>query len=73
MIAVIFSRSLGCPKLIQKLATLPTGKRSPGVELGLLGSSEVTTTLVELLGAIASSQRDPLRKHQQLKEAAAEG
>jgi hypothetical protein len=43
------------------------------VELGLIGSSEVTTTLVELLGAIASSQRDPLRKHQQLKEAAAEG
>jgi len=47
--------------------------RSPGVELGIIGSSEATTTLVELLGAIASSQRDPLRKHQQLKEAAAEG
>jgi hypothetical protein len=47
--------------------------RSPGEELGLVGSSEVTTTLVEVLGAIASSQRDPLRKHQQLKEAAAEG
>ena len=43
------------------------------MELGILGASEVTTTLVEVLGAIASSQRDPLRKHQQLKEAAAEG
>jgi hypothetical protein len=48
-------------------------KRSPGAELGILGASEVTTTLVELLGAIAKSQSDPLRKHQQLKEAAIEG
>jgi hypothetical protein len=47
--------------------------RSPGVELGIIGSSEATTTLVELLGAIASSQRDPLRKHQQLKQADEEG
>lgn len=66
------SKSLTYKKLevIKSQAIEP---RSPGVELGIIGSSEATTTLVELLGVIASSQRDPLRKHQQLKEAAAEG
>jgi hypothetical protein len=42
------------------------------LELGLVGTSEVGTTLLRVLGAIAASQRDPLRKHQQLKQAVEE-
>lgn len=33
----------------------------------------MTNTLVKVLSAIASSQRDRLRKHQQLKQSAEEG
>jgi hypothetical protein len=58
---------------LQAIETQAIQPRSPGGELGILGASEVSTTLVEVLGAIAKSQSDPLRKHQQLKEAAVEG
>jgi hypothetical protein len=57
----------------QELQAQELQQRSPGAELGILGTSEVVTTLVEVLGAISKKLHDPLKKHEQLKQAAVEG